>query len=201
MRRMDNKYSPYLILAAILCASAPNLTYAQPEHASSSERGSASGDRGVEFGLHAQLGALSPTGLAGGYLSLSPIPEVTLMVGGGYALPDGTTPSWRVGLGIAGHLWRSIRHSLSAEVWAALGPWSGLGDAGQTPGETNGEWDRMPSGHVNLAYTLRISGHVQLRSFVGVMTNFGADPSNECSSYCNGPVIAPSFGISLGYIL
>lgn len=125
------------------------------------------------------------------------------MVGGGLSLVNyASDVGWRAGLGVAGHLLVSSsgRHRLSVELWGALGSWDAF--VFDYDG-VEGEWSVMPSAHVHMSYRVRATEHLEFRVFGGVMTNFGFDPDNAnvCEAGCEGPVLAPSIGLSLGYIL
>ncbi|MFK7999495.1 MAG: hypothetical protein AB8H86_07855 [Polyangiales bacterium] len=162
------------------------------------EAGDPQPDERLRVGVHTQLGFLSPVGVLGGFVSVS-TPRFSLMVGGGYALSG--DDGWRAGLGVSRLFSLTKNNSLGIEAWAAVGSWRGVGDPGSSG--RRGEWEVMPTGHLHLSYEARFADRIVVRMFLGAMTNFGAKPSNAevCDTYCDGPVIGPSTGLSVGVLL
>lgn len=180
-------------------------TSAFAQEPASETEGTADGDGGGKFGLHVQLGILSPVGLGGGYLSYSPIPQLTLMAGGGFVWGN----HWRASLGVRANLpWRRTRLAMARvgfEVWGAMGSWTELGSA---DGGELGRWDLMPMGYFHLTSEWHLDdanggeGGLRLRLFAGPATNFGFAPNNGAAcENCSGPTIALSAGASLGFVI
>ena len=152
----------------------------------------------LRVAIHSQLGLLSPVGVLGVYASLSKS-RFSLMLGGGLALSE--QAGWRASIGVSRDYTLTVNNSLSFELWAAIGSWDGIRDKFDG-GPPEGHWDVMPTGHLHLSHRARLSDDFVLRTFLGVMTNFGVDPNaGSCVGSCPGPVIGVSTGISLGVLL
>ena len=155
----------------------------------------------LRVGVHAQLGILTPTGVAGGFVSLS-ARGFSVMLGGGVVRSGGDGPGWRATVGVSRDFALTLNNSLSVELWGTVGSWSGFGNPGTSFGERLGHWDIMPTGHLHLSHQVRFFDRLVLRSFFGVMTNFGVAPDEgTCSGSCSGPVFGVSTGVSLGVLL
>lgn len=177
-----------LPLALLALATFSSLGFAQD---------SAPGDKNrLRVAIHTQLGLLSPVGLLGVYASFSK-PRFSVMLGGGLALSDAA--GWRASVGISRNYALTPNNSLSFELWAAIGSWEGISDKFDG-GPRQGHWGVMPTSHLHLSHQARLSDHFVMRSFLGLMTNFGVDPDEgTCiGGSCSGPTIGVSTGMSIG---
>lgn len=153
----------------------------------------------LRVGIHAQAGILTPTGLAGGFVSLS-TRKFSVMLGGGYALS--AENGWRVGLGVARLFQLTQNNAVGIEAWGAIGSWTGI--RGELFGtDSAGHWSAMPTGHLHISYEGRFAERIVFRMFLGAMTNFDVEPDEgTCSISCSrGPVVGVSSGMSLGVLL